>query len=226
MGQKRATSDLPTEANPYLDARREWNERYGSYIARARTWRTIAVLTSLAAVAAVIGIAWIGAQNKFVPYVVQVDKLGAAVAVAPAERANMPDIRVVKAQLAEFIANLRTVSPDVAVERQLISRGYAMVATGTPAYTTLNEYFKTNNPLQTAQTETIQVEVQSVLPLSDKTFQVEWHEEHRAGSGDLIKRTRWKAAIEVGFNPPTDEAGIMKNPLGVFVTNIQWSQQL
>ncbi len=26
-------------SNPYLDARREWAERYGSYIAHARNWR-------------------------------------------------------------------------------------------------------------------------------------------------------------------------------------------
>ena len=35
--------------NPYLDARREWNERYGSYIAQARNWRFAAVVALLLA---------------------------------------------------------------------------------------------------------------------------------------------------------------------------------
>jgi len=38
------SSENPPESDggvdtPYLAARREWNERYGDYIARARNWR-------------------------------------------------------------------------------------------------------------------------------------------------------------------------------------------
>ena len=31
--------------NPYLAARREWDERYGDQITRARNWRTMAFLS-------------------------------------------------------------------------------------------------------------------------------------------------------------------------------------
>ena len=33
----------PTD-NPYLAARQEWNERYGSYVKAAATWRTIGIV--------------------------------------------------------------------------------------------------------------------------------------------------------------------------------------
>lgn len=47
--------------NPYLNARREWDERYGGLISRARNWQRIAA-DSLA-VAVVAGIAFIGPSS-------------------------------------------------------------------------------------------------------------------------------------------------------------------
>ena len=34
--------------NPYLAARREWDERYGEFITRARNWRTVAMISAFA----------------------------------------------------------------------------------------------------------------------------------------------------------------------------------
>src|SRR5271168_4716007 len=100
------TSELPASAdesqaeNPYLSARREWNERYGDYIAHARNWRGAAFAALAIALVLAIGVAWQAAQSKVVPYVVEVDKLGDAVPVARADRAAPADGRVVKAELA------------------------------------------------------------------------------------------------------------------------------
>ena len=40
--------------NPYLAARKEWDERYGELITRARNWRTFAMISALAALLATI----------------------------------------------------------------------------------------------------------------------------------------------------------------------------
>ena len=45
--------------NPYLTGRREWDERYGDLITRARNWRTMAALFSLFAVVATAGMVWL-----------------------------------------------------------------------------------------------------------------------------------------------------------------------
>jgi len=47
--------------NPYLDGRREWNERYGSYIKQASAWRLVAILTTIVSLFAVGGVVYIGA---------------------------------------------------------------------------------------------------------------------------------------------------------------------
>ena len=78
----------------YLAARREWNERYGSYIAQAHAWRLTALASLGVAFVAVVGIAWIGAQSCIVPYVVQTDKLGDAIAVSRADVSAPADPRL------------------------------------------------------------------------------------------------------------------------------------
>ena len=80
-------ADAAALETPYLSARREWNERYGDYIARARSWRWAAFGALAVSLVLAIGVVWQGAQSKVVPYVVEVDKLGDAVAVARADRA-------------------------------------------------------------------------------------------------------------------------------------------
>ncbi len=82
--------------NPYLAARRTWNEHVGSVVSARQTWQLLSILSLLIALAGVGGIIHIGSQAKFVPYVVQVDKLGQALAVAPAERAAPADVRVIE----------------------------------------------------------------------------------------------------------------------------------
>ena len=41
--------ESPDSYNPYLAARREWDERYGDHIVRARNWRTMAALCGVIA---------------------------------------------------------------------------------------------------------------------------------------------------------------------------------
>ena len=82
----RPSREPPSNAatNPYVEARREWNERYGDYIYQAQHWRTMAIISGLIALIAVAGVAYIGAQSKVIPYVVEVDKHGAAAAITRA----------------------------------------------------------------------------------------------------------------------------------------------
>jgi type IV secretion system protein VirB5 len=61
--QKPTQGDLNTRTgagayNPYLAARREWDERYGDQIIRARNWRTIAALCTVVTLVATSGVVW------------------------------------------------------------------------------------------------------------------------------------------------------------------------
>lgn len=164
-----SVENSPT-GNPYLDARREWNERYGSYIAQAKNWRLLAVLSSLVSIIAVSGVVYIGAQSKLIPYVVQVDKLGQAVASQRADVAGKPDDRVIQAQLGSFIESSRSIYTDAAAQNKMIKTAYSMLRNKSAAYNKMNSYFQQNNPFKRAQSETVSIELQSVLPMTANTW--------------------------------------------------------
>jgi type IV secretion system protein VirB5 len=222
---KALESSSPTDAgaeNPYLSARREWNERYGDYIARARNWRLAAFAALAVSLVLAVGVAWEAAQSKVVPYVVEVDKLGDAVAVTRADRAAPADARVVKAQLAAWIVDVRAISSDPLAQKAALARSYALTAATATIF--LNDYYRQHSPF--GQPRTVAVSVDAALPVSPQTYQLQWSEDARDLQGRDIATTHWLASVTVAFDPPTDERGILSNPLGLYVTSISWTQKL
>jgi type IV secretion system protein VirB5 len=217
-----AAASASTLDNPYLSARREWNERYGDYIARARSWRWAAFAALAVSLVLAVGVVWQAAQSKVVPYVVEVDKLGDAIAVARADRAATADVRVVKAQLATWIVDVRSVSSDPLAQKSALSRSYALTAATATIF--LNDYYRQHSPF--GQPRTVAVSVDAVLPVSKQTFQLQWSEDARDLQGRDLATTHWLASVTVAFDPPTDERGILSNPLGLYVTGISWTQRL
>jgi len=209
----------------YMAARREWNERYGSYIAQAHAWRLTAVTSLAVAFVAVAGVAWIGAQNRVVPYVVETDKLGDARAISRADVAAPADPRLIRAGLARWISDVRTVYIDRAAERAVVSEAYAMVNRNAAAAQQLNDWFSNRDPFKRAQTEIVGVSVESVLPISGNTWRVEWREARRGRDGTAEPPTEWQATITISISPPTDDATILRNPIGLYVESFDWEQR-
>lgn len=222
----KGAKDKNVSLNPYVEARREWNERYGDYISQAHNWRLLAFISALVSLCAVCGIAYIGSQNKIVPYVVQVDKFGSAVASGPADKASAVDTRVVKAFLGRFVADWRSLTTDRVAQKEAVLRVYALLSLGSSGHKKMNEYFEANNPFVRLQQGTVAIEVTSALAISDKTWQVEWTEISRNFKGEVESKVRYKASLIVGIKPPTQESQIMVNPLGVFIMDFNVAQQL
>jgi len=218
------TIPVTSQPDPYLDARREWNERYGSYIARARNWRFAAFGSIFVSAILALGVIWLASQSKLVPFVVEVDKLGQAVAVRRADRASSVDQRIVKAQLAAWIIDVRSVSSDPIAQKAALVRAYSTVDQSGASF--LNDYYKQNSPFDSGQQQTVACSIDEVLPISERTYQVQWTEDARDLQGRLFKTTHWQASLDVGFNPPTDEVGLLKNPLGIYIHSISWTQHL
>lgn len=219
----------PTAETPYMAARREWNERYGDYIAQAQNWRFMAFIVGLIAVILAFGAIYIGAQSKRIPYIVEVDKLGQIVNVAPAEKSMANSPRITKAMLNRFVIDWRAVSPDAVVQKAATDRLYKLVPQGSAALERINGYYRDNSPFVVAQSTTVSIEpIGTPLPLSEQSWQVEWWETKRNLAGAVISRMRYKAVMMVAFNPPKDEnqALDLDNPIGLYVTDLNWSQQL
>lgn len=211
-------------SSPYLDARREWNERYGNYIQSAKTWRSIAFAAMAIAIIAVVGVVYLASQNKLIPYVVEVNSEGNTLQVYQADTMQTVDRRVVKAQLSKFVQDVRSVSSDVAVQRQAIHRAYAHLSTDMPAYTAVNTWFRKNVPFDRAKDETNVVEVRQVLPLSENTWRIEWVERSRSRTGEAIQELKWTGTASLVIGAEVNANSIMLNPIGLFIKEFDWAQ--
>jgi type IV secretion system protein VirB5 len=116
--------------NPYLAARREWDERYGDLITRAKNWRMMAALCSLVALVATAGMVSLSVRSHVVPFVVLVDNLGRPVASGVADQTSLNDDRLKRSNIFNWGENLRTVTTDGVSQRKAIDRVYAQIASG------------------------------------------------------------------------------------------------
>jgi type IV secretion system protein VirB5 len=77
----------PEPETAYQKAAQVWDDRIGSARVQARNWRLVAFGNLILAAGLAIGLIWQAARGTVTPWVVQVDKLGQAQAVAPATAA-------------------------------------------------------------------------------------------------------------------------------------------
>jgi type IV secretory pathway TrbF-like protein len=210
--------------NPYLAARREWDERYGDQITRAKNWRTMAMLSGLVSLLATSGVIFLSLRSHVVPFVVLVDSLSRPVASGIAEQTSGNDDRLKRASIFTWVENLRLVTTDGVSQRKAIDRVYAEIANGTAAQTFISDFYRADPPSKRAQTETVSVEVTSILPTSDRTYEVEWTETTRDLYGAVKTTDRWKGSFSVVINPPRDERQARVNPVGLYITNASWAK--
>ncbi|KGE80026.1 conjugal transfer protein TrbF, partial [Rhizobium sp. H41] len=145
--------------NPYLAARQEWNERYGSYVKAADAWRIVGILGLTMAVIGFSYSMYLSTQVKLVPYIVQVDKLGTSVTSGFPEQIEYADVRVVRATLGNFVTSFRSITPDAVVQKQYIDRTYALLRTSDPSTQKINDWFRSNSPFEKAKSSTVAIEV-------------------------------------------------------------------
>lgn len=204
-------------------ARREFSEVWGLHLQQARAWKWTAFGCIAVALVAVGGVSWIGGQSKIVPYIVQTDRLGDTVAVRRADVAAPLDPRILRAQLARWVWDIRTVSTDAAAEKHFIAEAYAMTDRQGAAAQQLNDWFAAHNPFKRAVDDMVGIAIESVLPISGRTWRVEWREETRTRGGTVESSRNWEATITVSVNAPTTDSEILANPTGLYVEAFSWS---
>jgi type IV secretion system protein VirB5 len=213
--------------NAYTDAQAVWLERYGSHLQSAYNWRLMAILEAIGIIVAILALGYVAAQTKFVPYVVAVDKIGTPVGVHVADRAQPVDQRVVRAEIASWLDNARSVATDRIVEKQNLDQVYALIADGSEARGYLDSWYtKGHSPFDIANSQTVTLNIDSLLPITATTWQAQWTETLRDLHGQTIGTEQWVANIGITIHQPTDEATLLRNPLGVYVTTLDWSKKL
>jgi type IV secretion system protein TrbF len=218
--------------NPYLSARRSWNDHVGEVMNSRQTWQMMGILCLMIALASVGGMIHIGSQSKFIPYIIEVDKLGQSLAISPAQLVALPDQRVVHSAVASFINDARLVTPDIALQRKAIFRVYAMLSANDPATAKSNQWFNGSedaSPFNRAKKETVSIEIHTVIPQTPDTWQVDWVETiyDRQGivQGVPFRMRALVTVYNIPSTPQTTEEQLRLNPLGIYVRDFSWSKQ-
>jgi type IV secretory pathway TrbF-like protein len=220
------------EIRRIADASRERNgDRLAHAKDEARSWK-MAFWVSTGLLAGAVGaLGYVALQPRFVPYTVAVDQHGVALPIAPAERTVRGDPNAIRAELARFITDARTVSSDPFAQRTMVERAYAHAAPA--AGNLLNAYFRdpANDARVIAERAVRLVRVLRVTPLpapSSNTWNVLWQETEIEHGNESRSTSSWEAYLTVTLEAPTNsnrrtEEQISLNPLGIYVSDFSWS---
>lgn len=213
----------PQAQTPYQRAGQVWDYRLGTARVQARNWRLMALGGLFLSTGLAGGLLWQSMQSRVVPYVVEVDHLGEARALAPADREYQPTDPQVAWHLARFIQDVRGVSLDPVLMRENWLSAYDFVTARGSKF--LGQYARSANPFGSVGTRTVSVQVTSVVRASDRSFQVKWTESEFE-RGNMVSTSRWTAILSVVTRPPVSPETLRKNPLGLYVDAIDWSREL
>ena len=213
----------PEPETPYQRAGQLWDERIGSARVQARNWRLMAFGSLILSTGLAAGLVWQSTQASITPWIVEVDRLGQAQAVSPANPSYQPADPQIAFHLARFIENVRGLSADAIVLRQDWLRAYDFATDRGAA--ALNDYARVNDPFAKLGKLQIAVEISSVIRASPESFRVAWIE-RRYDNGQLAATERWTAILTIVIETPRDADRLRKNPLGIYVNAINWSKEL
>ena len=213
----------PQPETPYQRAAQVWDDRIGSARVQARNWRYMAFGSLALAGGLSAALVWQSANGSIVPWVVQVDRLGQAQAIAPATADYQPNDPQIAFYLARFIEQVRSIPADPIVVRQNWLRAYDFTTDRGAA--ALNDYARANDPFTKVGKQQVAVDVSSVIRASPDSFRVAWTE-RRYENGQLASTERWTAILTIVVQPPRDAERLRANPLGIYVNAINWSREL
>jgi type IV secretion system protein VirB5 len=211
--------------NPFFVGRTEYADRYGHLSKNAAQWRRISSALLICCAVCVVAVIYAADRITVVPYIVQVDEHGYEIAVEPAA-ASKVDASLVIAHIGRYVWSLKTVFNDPEAQLHLMNFVYSATPANTAAEKKYKEYYAANNPVTIGENETISVNVSSVLSLSADTWQAEWTEERYTLGGDRISTKHFRGIFTTAVVTPDAMREILLNPLGVFVTDFNFSEVL
>jgi type IV secretion system protein TrbF len=216
-------------ANPYVEARREWDERYADLVLGKRNWQIAAGGLLLLCLILASGIVWLVSRSRYIPYVVEVDKLGYALTVPqPLSPSSVLDVaaRMQRYEIAAFIRDARSVSSDPQVEHQMLNSLLAHARGAADRF--LDAYYHsdsfTHNPFKLSEKQTVSIQIDSsalAQQLPDSLDRAAVRSERNCD----------RTADALGSGAPDSNRSaqfgraIVSNPLGFYVTQIGWTEQ-
>jgi len=213
-----------------LTARTEFSNAFADLARGKRNWQIAAWWLFSLLTLTIVAYVRLAGSARVVPYVIEMDRLGQVAAVGPVSVMKEPEPRLVSSQLAGFVRAVRTVLPATPSQlgAEVMRQAYSFVDQTSPAASALNAYFSdpSHDPRVLGRTLTREVHVTSTLLIpGTSTWKVRWTETDIPLEVGVEPRTSaWEGYVTVRLRPPETADAIRDNPLGVFITSINWTE--
>ncbi len=221
------TADL---SNPYI----ELGEKGGASDVQSRQHKqliaanTVIVVLSLVIVCLLISNVYFAVLRQPRDYVLEVDSRN-RVSYGGALDTTLQSIDpYVPSEIIRFVENWRMVTGDNAMQKIAAKRLYCMLIPDTAAANRIDAYYQNaiNNPFEINKKSTRTVSLRNILQQTERTWQVEFTQTLRNHSGEVIgNEERLKAQLVISRGAPRDSC-LESNPLGTYITDINWSMVL
>ena len=218
------SADAPDLDSPWTKANYAYNDRVLRMGAQVANWRKATLLSNVITLIAVIGLIYVAQQPKFIPMTVEVDKLGQTLAVKAlhGDEAVTDKNRLVYREMFDLLTNLRSVTTDRQANNDRLTQGFKRLDGAAKKY--VREELRKAPPNVVGATKTVQVLVRSALPLTGKSWQVDWEEHSFTLGGEALGVERWRSTLQYELKPTGDEKSIRANPIGFTVNEMSWQK--
>jgi type IV secretion system protein VirB5 len=199
--------------NPYLVGRKYRADEIGEVVGQRNWWRLATFAAMAWGALTTLGLIYVGVQPKHVPVLVHWDRSSGEFArlVSPARAGEAPVS--LRRMLREFVTTLRGVPTDGRVLRdQWTLAAKRVTKEGAARLVAAEAAFK---PL--TRTDPISIEIGSMLPITNQTWQVRWDELTYDGQSGAFKgRQRMIGSFTYQVRPPRTLDDIDANPGGIW----------
>ncbi len=216
-------AEIENRDSPYVKGRAAWNELYGSTVTQLENSYRIIAMLALVIILLGCVIGHIASQSRLKPYVVEVASNGSVVTGMEASSFSGSDVpeNAIKGSLYKFLLYSRGVTGDPSVDQDNVYAAQALT-TGN-AFTTLSNYYQQNNPLIVGKTEKVSINVLYEIKRTNNSYEVAWQETTTTLANEPVSQNNFIAEITYKLGDVKD---IRYNPLGLYITDLTWTQQI
>ncbi len=208
----------------FLEAKKEWLERYGTYINQAKNWRLIAILSLAIAVIMGIGFYTQAVRTHVVPYVVYINKSG-----------NIRDVKLLKPLTQN--AGLSPITIRYYVN-QYIAYTFGNIASRiatkervnkvaeeslTGAKGVIANYLSANNPFLEKHIRLVKAHY--ILQNPDGSYNVSFTVNEINKVGISITMINYIATVGIAVVPPATLKQAEINPLGIYIKYFSFTKE-
>lgn len=205
--------------NPYIQAREEWDDRYGNMAKSIKNWQIAFAVMSIFALIMSITNARIATLSKIQPVLVETCE-GSPTGFLPINGSKLQMDKVIKYSLDNFIINSRTIVGDAQAQKALLDKVYAYSADNTLMY--LREYYEKNDPFIAASKYATQIKIIDTVPISSNTWQITF-DETKKDAIDGEATSRWVATVTYRLGEVNPHF-MVQNPFGIYITQMSWTE--